>query len=58
MESVTRHHSIKSPAEMGRPELLRSVDMPPRERVKNSSSRGPIPSSGERTLFDLATPAK
>ena len=32
--------------------------MPPSDRVKNSSTDGPMPSSGPRTVFDRHTPAK
>eukprot|EP00966_Prymnesium_polylepis_P164658 3806458-Prymnesium_polylepis.1 len=32
--------------------------MPPMETVKNSSTLGPMPSSGDRTDFERATPAK
>ena len=35
-----------------------TVAMPPSESVKNSSTFGPTPSSGVRTVFDLQIPAK
>ena len=53
-----KHHSTRSPGWICVPEVLRMVAMPPIDTVKNSSTLGPTPSSGVRTLFDRATPAK
>lgn len=50
-------HSIKSPANTELADVLRSVTMPPRESVKNSSTEGPTPSSGPRTVLLRQTPA-
>jgi len=56
--SVKKVHSTLSPGESGAPDVLSTVDMPPSDTVKNSSTLGPMPSSGARTLLDRATPAK
>ena len=42
----------------GPPEVFSTVTMPPMDTVKNSSTDGPMPSSGPRTVFERHTPAK
>ena len=49
---------VRSPGCRTRPLVLSTVTMPPMESVKNSSTLGPIPSSGARTDLERATPAK
>ena len=54
---LSSDHSTRSPAKILLSEVLSMVTIPPKERVKNSSVVGPMPSSAVRTLFDRHTPA-